>query len=76
MTAHVDEVLHCAPEKILDHTGLEDTDKLPGSEETDRKLEKLRAERERLGGVNLRAEEEARELTVQAARDAVDTISC
>ncbi len=65
MTGRIDEVLHCAPDKVLDHAGLAEDAKLPGIEETERKLERLRAERERLGGVNLRAEEEARELTEQ-----------
>ena len=65
MTARIDEVLHCKPEQVLDQTGLDDAAKLPALEDVERKLEKLRAERERLGGVNLRAEEEAAELTEQ-----------
>ncbi len=65
MTARIDEVLHCKPEQVLDQTGLDDAAKLPALEDVERKLEKLRAERERLGGVNLRAEEEAAELSEQ-----------
>ncbi len=65
MTARIDEVLHCKPEQVLGQTGLADDAKLPALEDVERKLEKLRAERERLGGVNLRAEEEAAELTEQ-----------
>ncbi len=65
MTHRVDEVLNCTPEKILDHAGLDENAKLPELEVTEKKLDRLRAERERLGGVNLRAEEESKELTEQ-----------
>jgi len=38
---------------------------LPDAEQLDQRIHKLRADRERLGGVNLRAEEEAQELEEQ-----------
>ena len=65
MAARIAEVLHCKPEQVLDHTGLAENAKMPAIEDIERKLERYRAERERLGGVNLRAEEEAAELTEQ-----------
>ncbi|MGI9407880.1 MAG: chromosome segregation protein SMC, partial [Hyphomicrobiaceae bacterium] len=59
------ETLECAPEKCLEHAGVADAVKLPPLTELERKLQKLKADRERLGGVNLRAEEELEELTEQ-----------
>ncbi len=65
MAARITEVLHCTPEQVLDHTGLAEDAAMPELEDIERKLERYRAERERLGGVNLRAEEESAELTEQ-----------
>lgn len=59
------EVLECAPEAALAQANLEEGAELPGLEQIDTKLERLKRERESLGGVNLRAEEESRELTEQ-----------
>jgi chromosome segregation protein len=58
------EALHCAPQEILQNAGLEDG-KMPPLEDVERKLATLRDDRERLGGVNLRAEEEADEVARQ-----------
>jgi chromosome segregation protein len=58
------EILHCPPDKIAETAGLE-TEDIPPKEEIDQKLLKLRDQRERLGGVNLRAEEEAEEVSTQ-----------
>ncbi|TMJ38596.1 MAG: chromosome segregation protein SMC, partial [Alphaproteobacteria bacterium] len=58
------EALHCAPQEILQNAGLEDG-KMPPLDEVERKLATLRDDRERLGGVNLRAEEEADEVAKQ-----------
>ncbi|MEW6091851.1 MAG: chromosome segregation protein SMC [Pseudomonadota bacterium] len=59
------EVLECEPEAALAQANLEEGAELPGLEQIDAKLERLKRERESLGGVNLRAEEESRELTEQ-----------
>ena len=59
------EVLECEPEAALAQANLEEGAELPGLEQIDTKLERLKRERESLGGVNLRAEEESRELTEQ-----------
>jgi len=59
------EALDCAPEQCLAIAGLEQDAPLPEPEDLDRRVHKLREDRERLGGVNLRAEEEAGELEEQ-----------
>ncbi len=61
----IEETLKCTPETLLGETGVSDPEKMPDIETIERKLERIRAERERLGGVNLRAEEEATELQEQ-----------
>ncbi|MFN0193744.1 MAG: chromosome segregation protein SMC [Aestuariivirga sp.] len=58
------EHLQCAPAEILERIELEE-DRLPIASEIERKLFGLREDRERLGGVNLRAEEESEEVAKQ-----------
>ena len=58
------EQMSCGPEQVLGLSGL-DENELPGVEETERKIMQLRDERERLGGVNLRADDEAEEVQKQ-----------
>ncbi len=62
--ARIAEVLHCPPDDIVETAGL-DAETLPPKDEIDTKLLTLRDQRERLGGVNLRAEEEAEEVSAQ-----------
>ncbi len=52
------ETLGCAPKEVAGTAGF-DPEAMPPQEEIERKLSSLREDRERLGGVNLRAEEEA-----------------
>jgi chromosome segregation protein len=59
------EALNCAPHETLRLTGLGPDDPLPDVDATERNLERLKIERERLGAVNLRAEEEQEELSVR-----------
>jgi chromosome segregation protein len=61
----VAEVLECAPDEILEVAGVGEAEELPPLEEAERKLERLKRERENLGAVNLRAEQEAAELEEQ-----------
>lgn len=61
--ARIRETLNCAPHEAMQQTGLEPQQALPDPEQTDRRLERLKIERERLGAVNLRAEEEQKELS-------------
>ena len=55
------EQLECAPEDCLPRANLADGAELPVLEDVETRLTKHRADRERLGGVNLRAEEEEAE---------------
>ncbi len=57
-TNRITETLMCQPEELLSQAGLE-PDNLPVAEDIEKKLMSLRDERERLGAVNLRADEEA-----------------
>ena len=59
------ERLDCAPEDCLAIAGLEPDSELPSLTDIEARLAKFKAERERLGGVNLRAEDEAEELAEQ-----------
>jgi chromosome segregation protein len=63
--ARIREELECEPHMALKQTGVDDEEKLPESDAMERKLERLKSERERLGAVNLRAEEEQNEVLEQ-----------
>jgi chromosome segregation protein len=72
--ARIQEVLNTPPHLIIRHTGLEPDAEMPDMADVERQMERLKIERERLGAVNLRAEEEQRELserleTIVAERD-------
>jgi chromosome segregation protein len=54
----ITETLQCKPDEVIATAGL-DADAIPEGAEIERKLTGLREDRERLGGVNLRADEEA-----------------
>ena len=59
------EQVDCAPEECLSRANQPEGAELPTLEEVEPRLAKLKADRERLGGVNLRAEEEEIELAAQ-----------
>ena len=59
------EQLDCAPEECLERASLKDGAEIPVLSDVEERLVKLKADRERLGGVNLRAEEEEAELSAQ-----------
>ena len=61
--ARIQEVLNTPPHLVIRHTGLEADSPLPDPVDVERTLERLKLERERLGAVNLRAEEEQKELS-------------
>ncbi|HET7716158.1 MAG TPA: chromosome segregation protein SMC [Bauldia sp.] len=65
----IDEALGCPPEEAEKIAELKPGAPLPDLHDTEARLERYRQERERLGGVNLRAEEEANETA--ARRDAL-----
>ncbi|WP_370320020.1 chromosome segregation protein SMC [Oricola sp.] len=60
--ARIHEALNCAPHEALKLSGLEADAPMPDVDSIERRLERLKIERERLGAVNLRAEEEQTEL--------------
>ncbi|MHC2796784.1 chromosome segregation protein [Mesorhizobium jarvisii] len=61
--ARIQETLNTPPHLVIRHTGLEADDPIPEMAEIERQLDRLKIERERLGAVNLRAEEEQKELS-------------
>jgi chromosome segregation protein len=63
VVARIQEALNTPPHLVIRHTGLGPDEAMSDMGEIERRLERLRIERERLGAVNLRAEEEQRELS-------------
>ncbi len=61
----IDEDLEVPVAALPEIAGLKEGAPLPDPDAMERKLDRLKAERERLGGVNLRAEEELREVDEQ-----------
>ncbi len=61
--ARIREALNCAPHEAIRQSGLKPDDALPDPAILDRNLDRLKIERERLGAVNLRAEDEQAELS-------------
>ncbi len=60
--ARIKEAMNVPPHEVLSHAELKPDAELPDADDTERRLERLKIERERLGAVNLRAEEEQAEL--------------
>ncbi len=61
LAARIRDELDAAPEELADRAEIESDQELPSFEHAEKRVEKLKQEREQLGGVNLRAEEEAAE---------------
>ncbi len=59
------ERLDCAPDQVREMAGLAEDAELPDMEAVERRAERLQRERETMGPVNLRAEQEAGELKEQ-----------
>ncbi|KQV68131.1 chromosome segregation SMC family protein [Rhizobium sp. Root1220] len=78
--ARIREVLNVAPHEALRLAGMEAMRSVPDLHEVERELERLKIERERLGAVNLRAEEEQKELSeklealIKERDDVIDAI--
>jgi len=53
--------LEAVPEELYDRAEIKEDEELPALDQAEKRVEKLKQEREQLGGVNLRAEEEASE---------------
>lgn len=61
----ISERLECLPDQILEKAGIGADEDLPDIDSTEARLERLSRERERIGPVNLRAEQEVEELEQQ-----------
>ncbi|OJF98731.1 chromosome segregation protein SMC [Pararhizobium antarcticum] len=78
--AAIRQTLNCAPHEVMRLTGLAVDQDLPDIRAIERELERLKIERERLGAVNLRAEEEQKELSdklaalIKEREDVIDAI--
>jgi chromosome segregation protein len=81
LAERITEKLECAPDKVLETAGISLDDDLPAPEAVEKKLGRLLRERDNMGPVNLRAEEETRDIeeqisTLQSEReDLVSAIS-
>ena len=62
LRTRIRDELDATPEELIERAEIKDEQELPDLEHADKRVEKLKQEREQLGGVNLRAEEEAAEL--------------
>jgi chromosome segregation protein len=63
LRTRIRDELDATPEELIERAEIKDDQELPDLEHADKRVEKLKQEREQLGGVNLRAEEEAAELS-------------
>ena len=59
----IQESFGCEPDLAIEQLGIKRMEDLPDLQVCERKLERLKADRERLGGVNLRADEEMEEIS-------------
>src|SRR6185436_9409503 len=61
LRTRIQDELECAPTDLAGRAEIKDGEELPPLEQAEKRVERLKQEREQLGGVNLRAEEEAAE---------------
>jgi chromosome segregation protein len=61
LKTRIQDELECSPADLPERAELKDGEELPPLEQAEKRVERLKNEREQLGGVNLRAEEEAAE---------------
>jgi chromosome segregation protein len=64
----IEAELECGPERLAELAGVGAGAELPDAADIAEKLDKLKADRERLGAVNLRADDELTEIEAQHAR--------
>jgi chromosome segregation protein len=70
------ETCSAPPEELLAIAGHKDGAELPSRDDIDRKLERYKRERETLGGVNLRADEEMQEVAARLAELGAERDDC
>jgi chromosome segregation protein len=61
LKTRIQDELECAPYELAERAEIKEGEELPPLEQAEKRVERLKHEREQLGGVNLRAEEEAAE---------------
>ena len=61
LRTRIRDEIECRAGRIAERAEIKDGEELPPLEQAEKRVERLKQEREQLGGVNLRAEEEAAE---------------
>jgi len=61
LKTRIQDELECVPADLAERAEIQEGEELPPLEQAEKRVERLKNEREQLGGVNLRAEEEAAE---------------
>ena len=59
LKTRIHDELECAPSDLAERAEIKEGEELPPLEQAEKRVERLKQDREQLGGVNLRAEEEA-----------------
>ena len=67
LRTRIRDEIESAPEELRERAEIEDGQELPPLDQAEKRVERLKQEREQLGGVNLRAEEEASEQEARLA---------
>ena len=67
LRTRIQDELECAPSELSERAEIKEGEDLPPLEQAEKRVERLKQEREQLGGVNLRAEEEAAEQEARLA---------
>ena len=67
LKTRIQDELECAPSDLAERAEIKEGEELPPLEQAEKRVERLKQEREQLGGVNLRAEEEANEQEARMA---------
>ena len=65
LAAAIQERIGCAPSEVRAQTRLKDDEELPPLEKAEKSLQRLISERDNMGAINLRAEQESEELSEQ-----------
>ncbi len=72
LKTRIHDELECAPHELAERAEIKEGEELPPLEQAEKRVERLKQEREQLGGVNLRAEEEAAEQETRLTRLVAD----
>jgi chromosome segregation protein len=67
LKTRIQDELECSPAELAERAEIREGEELPPLEQAEKRVERLKHEREQLGGVNLRAEEEAAEQEARMA---------